>query len=597
MEVKGGSASARILKGVVAALAAVLVAFAATAASPASAEYRQYFSWDSGFVAIGPGWGGIDVEGTRTDVSVDVALPGLSINPLKRFGPRGETNDSWFFPAPGSEMVWDIATNPKTGDIFLSTDFGEIIRYDEAGESPLNSWFAGTSGPIDIGPGNRLVIANPASDQIHGYSPTGSLDVIHSTVQPGGDGATQTPFGVAISQGKIWVSDSQQDEIRSFNLIGGAYVNTIGGSGAGELDEVTQIDADGEGRIYALDDGDDTVKIFEPDGTFVEAVPVGGGILDVSADLNGNFWVLHQSGEVRVFALAPRVIGTPFGESPSRDFGSSFLGNPLAPQMIYMQNDNYLLPLPVGGTSLDDGTEFSIVPGNDECGNLPGLIFGWLAPGKVCGVGVRFNPSSVGPHTDTLNLDGGWQEVSLSGAGVSSPTGPTGPTGGDGPTGPTGNDGTTGPTGGEGPTGPTGSDGSTGSVGPTGPTGEQGPTGPTGPKGPSGSDATPQIKKVANLVRVGRKAVAMVRVKCPKVACVVKQRQGKARARGRVMKARVSGPNRIGAGKSAVFKVTVPNAIRNRLTRRKSGSANVYLSVRSDGANSERRNMRLGLKR
>jgi hypothetical protein len=61
--------------------------------------------------------------------------------------------------------------------------------------------------------------------------------------------------------------------------------------------------------------------------------------------------------------------------------------------------------------------------------------------------------------------------------------------------------------------------------------------------------------------------------------------------------ARVSGPNRIKAGKSSVFRVTVPAAIRNRLTAKRSGTANVYLAVKSDKGNSERRNLRLGLRR
>jgi hypothetical protein len=89
----------------------------------------------------------------------------------------------------------------------------------------------------------------------------------------------------------------------------------------------------------------------------------------------------------------------------------------------------------------------------------------------------------------------------------------------------------------------------------------------------------------------------MVKVTCPKVACTVQQRQGKARSRGKVLDANVQGPNRIGANKAAIFKLTVPAAIRNRLSGQRSGTANVYLAVKSDKGNFERRNLRLGLRR
>lgn len=582
MDGAGRSAVGRAVRAALATLA--LLALAAIGAGTASAEYRQYFSWNSGFVGIGPGWGGIDVEGTRTDVTVDLALPGLSIDALKRFGPRGEIDNSKFLLSPGSELAWDVATNPKTGDIFLSTDFGEIIRFNGTSESPLNSWFAGVAGPIDIGPGNRVFIADPGADQIRGYTPSGSLAAVHSTVQPGGDGAAQTPFGIAISQGRIWVSDTAQDEIRSFSLVNGSYSSTIGGSGAGELNDVTQIDADGEGRIYALDAGDDTVKVYEPDGTFVVAVPTGtSDAVDVSADLNGNFWVLDRSGEVRVFALSPRVIGTPSGGQPARDFGSSFLGNPGAVQMIYMQNDNYLLPLPVGGTSLDDGSQFSIVPGSDECGNLPRiLLLRWLSPQKVCGVGIRFDPSSVGPHTDTLHLDGGWREVSLSGTGVTSPTGPSGATGETGPKGPTGSDG---------PTGPTGSDGPTGNEGPTG------PTGPTGPAGTGGSVKIAKAKSGPARLRAGKR-VDLATVNCRKGTCSILDGKVTVRIRGKRWKVRLLGPERVGDGKTARFGIKPPKGIVTRLKRnRKSGIVNVYLATGSDQGNWSRRNLRIALMR
>lgn len=582
-----GAARSRVIMGLTALVAGLLVATAG--AGSASAEYREYFNWSSRSVPGTPVGGGIDVVGPPADADVYVGIGSPGPFSVGKFGPRGAVRVQ-FSNFLLSDHIGDVAVNPVNGDIFATIEGGnEVWRFAGGQGIPTETWgiTPGSAGPIDVGRGNSVITVNPVADEFRVYADYGASVEARSIVGPDGDPATQSPDGVAVSGDIVWVSDSAQDEIRGFRMYGGEYVGTIGDSGPGALVDVGQIDVDGEGRIYALDTGDATVKIFTPDGTHVESVPVGvSGALDVSADLAGNFWVLAADGEVRVFALAPRVIG-----GYSRNFGSNFLGNPLADQTILMQNDNYLLPLPVLGTSLDDGTDFSIVPGNDECGNLPGFLLGWLAPGKVCGVGIRFNPGSAGVKTDTLNLDGGWREVALTGTGVIGPTGSAGPTG---PEGPTGSDGATGST------GPAGSNGATGGEGPAGATGGQGPTGPsgpTGPTGPSGGGATPKISKLANVVRVGNRPVAMVKVTCPKVSCAVRNRKGKVRTRGRVMKAKVSGPNRIAAGKSARFKVKVPAKVRKKLTRRKSGSANVYLDVRSDGANTERRNMRLGLRR
>lgn len=560
------------------ASAALLLVLAMSGlAEKASADtHRPYFTWQAEGFAIAS-QGGIDFE------DGEVYVAGFDpFNAGSSYGPRGGIRQR-FRPNLFGFGVSDIAANPKTGEVFVSSSpSSEIERFGQ-GDPGNSSWSVPSAGPLDISPRGGVFTVGPGEDMIRGFSPSGVATTLYPTAGPG-DPATQTPAGIAFGGNVIWVSDSEQDEIRGFGLDTGVYQSTIGGTGVGALVDVGQIDVGEDNRIYALDVADDTVKIYEPDGTFVETVATGlGSPVDVTADEQGNFWVLNSDGQVRVFALAPRVVG-----GSTRNFGSSFIGSPGADQIIYMQNDNYLLPLPVGGASLDDGSQFSLVPGNQECVNVI------LLPGHVCGVGVRFNPTSPGSHADTLNLDGGWRTVDLSGTGVESPTGPTGPagpTGGDGPTGPTGSDGPTGPTGGEGPTGPTGSNGPTGNEGPTG------PTGPKGPTGPGGNAATPKVNKLANVVRVAAKPVAMVKVTCPKKACTIWQRSGKARSRGLVKVARINGPKRIGAGKVARFRVTVPAAVRKRLTRRRSGTVNVYLAVQSDQGNSIRRNVRVGIRR
>lgn len=584
----------RVIGGLI-AFVITLLAVTGLGAGSASADYRQYFSWPTDYISPGSNKGGLDVEGTRSDADVYLGLPGLNPFGVSQFGPRGEAF-SRLSSFPGSDSMTDVAFNSKSGDVFVSTESPpRIWRYDTSSGTNATIIAAAWGAPIDVTSDGRIYTLEPGADLIQGFIRNGDPKTTLETFQPGGDPATQTPAGIAVKQGVIWVSDSEQDEIRGFRVDGGGYVGTIGGTGPGELVDVRQIDAeqssDGElGRIYALDVGDNTVKIYKTNGDFVESVPTGGpNPLDVSADANGNFWVLDGSGQVRVFALAPRVIG-----GYGRNFGSSFLGNPLANQMIQMQNDNGLLPLPVGNSSLDDGTQFSIVSGNDECGNLPGLLFGWLKPDQVCGVSVRFDPTTAGPHADTLNLDGGWREVGLIGTGVQSPTGPTGPTGDTG-IGATGDTGPSGPTGETGSSGDTGTTGDTGSTGPSGSTGD---TGPTGPQGPA-AQGEPQVRKLSSkVVRVkNSKRFNLVQVKCPKVSCRVLNSSATVKVRGRKTSVKVLGPAQVAANSTAKFGLKVPARLQRQLIRnRKSGQAIIYIAAGSDGGNWARRNMRIGLK-
>ncbi len=592
---------------VMAALLATLLAALAVGASMASAAYRPYFTWSSG---ISGQIGGIDVVGSRTDVDVYTGIRSSNPDSVVRWGPRGADRGG---PPSGaySNSLIDLAANPTTGDVFISAEGSDdrIYRISPGSANSSNDWIVPTgSGFIDVGENNLIYTVTPDNRYLRSYDASGSEQALLYTVPIGQDPTTQTPAGIAIARGMAYVSDSQRNEIRAIKLRGGAVSAPFAKTGPGALGEAGQLDTDKNGQVFALDLADNTVKIYETDGTFIEEVPTGiTDPLDISVDLNGNFWVLGKNGGIRVFAHTPKVIG-----GDSFDFGSTYLGNAGAPRTVYMQNTNYLLPLPVGISSLDDGTQFSLLPNASDCG-------GRLLKAKdVCAVSVRFDPTSVGSHSDTLSLDGGLIQVGLSGQGVLSPTGATGATGGTGPIGPTGETGATGatgptgatgevgPTGSTGPTGATGDQGSTGGTGPTGATGDQGPTGetgPTGPKGPKGDPGVevPHISKMRSgpvRLRAGKR-INLVKVTCPRGTCEIKGRRASFRAvGGKVVRIRVVAPKRIAAGKTARVGVKVPARLVSRLTRgKRSGIATVYVAVSLKDGGRTVRNLRMGVMR
>jgi streptogramin lyase len=505
--------------------------------------------------------------------------------------------------------VEDVSVDSRGNIYVVDADQDSVFAFDSTGSQ---IWTAGGSGAgnglfnnptgISAGPDGEVYVADTGNNLIQ------VLDEQNPFLRQWSTGLDQ-PVGIDVADdGKVYVADSGDDEIETFQSTG-TPLGAIGSSGVGPGQFVVPNDVDvgNDGDLY-VSESTNRIQRFTQSGILLEefgSTGSGPGQLQsvggVAADRSANVWVLDNgNNRVQIFAFAPRVIG-----GTTRDFGNLFLGNPVPTLQVLMQNDNYVLPMYVGTASLANGTDYSLPLAYRECSQV------LLLPGHVCSIGVAFNPATTGLKTDTLNLDAGWRQVSLSGTaveGLTGPTGATGVTGSTGATGATGSTGSTGSTGATGPIGPTGSTGATGASGgtgatgptgsgTTGPTGATGPTGPKGPTGPAGSNATPKVNRIADVVRVGASPVAMVRVSCPKAACTVWQRQARARAKGRVVTTSVLGPDRIGANKTASFRVTVPARVRNLLTRQRSGIVNVYLAVQADKGNSTQRNIRIGIRR
>ncbi len=567
--------------GLIGALAALALALFLPALASAD-THRFYREWD-----------GPSAAGTIQDADVDrdgnlyiAAFSGF-FRDTPDGGRREGLNVSGFANGPDGVSV------DSRGRIYLVDSEGCFVRVYRPDLTPIVTQGSCGNGAnqfqqasaVAAGPDGMFYVTDYLQGSITAYNLASGF--VGEWTSPN----LLSPYGIDVADdGTVYVADLDDNNVDRFTAAG-SYIDSFGSLGGadGQFLGPRDISVGEAGNVYVTDSAS-RVQELTSTGTFIERIGQQGpgtgfygSVGMIVADRAGNAWLMDNLlNDILLFAFAPRVIG-----GDSRDFGDVFIGNPIATQLVYLQNDNYVLPMFVGSASLDGATAFSLSPANLECDDV------LLLPGHVCGVGVDFEPGAPGPSTDTLELDDGWRQVDLTGNGVAGATGATGATGPTGSTGSTGATGTTGSSGGTGPTGPTG----TGSTGATGPTGPSGPTGPTGPKGPSAGDATPEIAKLANEVRVGPGPVQVVKVTCPKAACTVNGRQGKARSRGKVVNVRVTGPNRIGAGKTARFAITVPSAIRNRLSSNRSGTANVYLAVKSDRGNSERRNLKIGLKR
>lgn len=578
------------IKGLVAIVALAMAgSIAAFAPVAASADTQRFFSnWN-----VGGGPTGI-ANDRLGDVYVSSNIPAPFVY---HYTAEGDFINS--FAAGGTFLGGRDVTTDSSGNVYVVNSTDSLIKKFAPNGNLIAQWGSFGSGngqffavdDLATGPGNQIYAADVGNGRIQRFSSDGAF--LGSFSVPG------STVGLDVgSDGSIFVVDGTLDEVRAYN-IAGTQTDTIGGSGsgAGDIGDAADVNIGDDGRIYVVDSGAGNIKAYAPDGTHETSFASPGsndgelsGPNSLSADRAGNVWVTESSAtRISLFARAPRVIG-----GSSRSLGTSYLGDDPETEMVYLQNDNYLLPQHVGSSGLATGTDFSISTANDECSNVI------LLPGHVCGVGVAFDPLSVGLKSDTLELDNGWREVALSGTGALTPTGPSGPTGETGSTGTTGSTGGTGPTGPIGPSGGTGATGSTGTSGPTGSSGSTGQTGPTGPQGPSGSKGQAQVSKLSSkTVRVAGATTNVAQVKCLNVACEVLNRKATVTIRGSAkILVPLVGPKSVAADKTAKFGIQLTAKLRNRLLKgKKSGQAIVYLSAGADGGNWTKRNMRIGLQR
>jgi len=564
----------------IAVLAAAGV-LAALAPGAASADTQRFY--DNWTVGAGP-------VSITNDRSGDITISSNTPSPfISRYTADGEFINS--FAAGGTNLGGRDVTTDSAGNVYVVNSTDSVIKKFSPSGTLITSWGAFGAGDgqffavddIATGPGNQIYVTDVGNSRIQWFSSTG--------VFLGKFSITGSPTGLDVgSDGTIFVSEGSLDEVRAYNSTG-TLIDTIGeaGSGAGDINNVDDVDVGDDGRIYVLDSGAGNIKAYATDGTFetsFASAGTGNGQLSgpngLTVDKAGNTWVTEAGlARVSLFAFGPRVIG-----GQTRDFGTAYIGAQPADNLVYMQNDNYVLPIPVNGSSLATGTDYSIPASTNECSNVI------LLPGHVCAVGVRFAPTSTGTKADTLNLDGGFRPVALTGVGATAATGPSGPTGATGATGGTG---PSGPTGG---TGSTGSTGPTGGTGPSGPTGETGSTGPTGPQGPTGNKGEAKINKItSDIVRPSSGRTDLAKVTCSKATCNILSSSATVTVRGTKVKVSVLGPKSIGAGKTSKFGVKVPGNLRKKLLKgKKSGQAIIFLSAGVNGGNWTQRNMRIGLK-
>lgn len=147
--------------------------------------------------------------------------------------------------------------------------------------------------------GDTIYVVDSDTDQVVMFSHSGTVKGKFG----GSDGDMQLshPRGIAIHDGIVYVADSGNGKVQLFG-INGVFLHTLNINDNAhnqkaaekreipfELDEPIDIELDSLGRIYALDEGDQLVKVYNQRGHYINNLPTAGEPVDVSISNSGIF--------------------------------------------------------------------------------------------------------------------------------------------------------------------------------------------------------------------------------------------------------------------------------------------------------------------
>lgn len=132
-----------------------------------------------------------------------------------------------------------------------------------------------------------------------------------------GEAALDEPQGVAVFEGVVYVADTGNDRIQMFG-INGTFLSTLALSPAAngskenekihKLDEPTDIALDTEGRIYVLNAGNKSVKVYGPKGVYLNSLPKTGKPVALSVAEDGIYVADEASTSVLKYDFESNLV-------------------------------------------------------------------------------------------------------------------------------------------------------------------------------------------------------------------------------------------------------------------------------------------------
>jgi len=229
-------------------------------------------------------------------------------------------------------VALDGAGNIYVADAEDFEPFGLIQKFDSAGNYLDDFTVDSPRGVAVLSSGNIVVIDAWDQEEIDVYNAAGILQFSFDGTTGGGD-LFDKPKGVAVDgSDKIYVADSDNDQIQIFNSAGsflskfGSFCKLFGfGSptagcvdpdgggplelGDGQFNRPNGIAVGSTGIIYVADDNNDRIQLFDSSGSFLAKIGSSGSgdaefddLRDVAVDSSGKFYVADEdNNRIQVF--------------------------------------------------------------------------------------------------------------------------------------------------------------------------------------------------------------------------------------------------------------------------------------------------------
>ncbi len=211
----------------------------------------------------------------------------------------------------------------EDGRLFVVDEANDNVRVFDAEGEPIATWGESGGGPGDflfslagwgdlaIAPDGRIVVLDPARNEIQEFTPSGSWLRTWGGLGSG-PGQFLDPNSIAIDHdGLVYVTDYTNHRVQVFDESGKFRAEWNGATGGGTpLAGPTDVAIGVDGMVWVTDDILHRVFGFRPDGTV--AVSFGGigeeagelhGPWGIAVDADGSLYVAeHGSDRIQVFA-------------------------------------------------------------------------------------------------------------------------------------------------------------------------------------------------------------------------------------------------------------------------------------------------------
>ena len=126
------------------------------------------------------------------------------------------------------------------------------------------------------------------------------------------------PYGVAVFQGRVYVSDTAQRSVVVFDIPGQRFFRIGEEDGSGKLTMPIGLDVDGKGNLYVADNSAKLVKVYDMDGKFLRTLAGDGTWFErpsgIAVDSEGSKVYVVDTGGVNSDHHRVRVLNGQSGE-------------------------------------------------------------------------------------------------------------------------------------------------------------------------------------------------------------------------------------------------------------------------------------------